>query len=133
MTTTTTRVRATAKYVRVSPTKVRQLTRLIQGEHVDEARRILQLSSKNAARPLLKVLNSAIANAEHNQSLDPADLEVDEAYVDQGPTLKRFQPRALGRAYRIRKRTSHISVIVAARLREPAQAGGGAPADEREE
>lgn len=118
MTTATIRVRATAKYVRVSPTKARQLTRLIQGEHVDEARRILQLSTKNAARPVLKVLDSAIANAEHNEELDPAGLFVDSAYVDQGPTLKRYQPRALGRAYRIRKRTSHISVVVAPRLEE---------------
>lgn len=113
MSTTTTRVRATAKYVRVSPTKVRQLTRLIAGEHVDEARRILQLSTKHAAQPVLKVLNSAIANAENNEGLNPADLYVDEAYANQGPTLKRYQPRALGRAYRIRKRTSHISVVVA--------------------
>jgi large subunit ribosomal protein L22 len=106
-------VRATAKFVRVSPPKVRQLTRLIQGEHVDEARRILAFSEKGAAAPLSKVLESAIANAENNDDLDPDDLFVQSAFVDEGPTLKRFQPRAQGRAYRIRKRTSHITVVVA--------------------
>ena len=108
-----TQVKATAKYVRVSPTKVRQLTRLIKGEHVDEARRILMFSDKGAARPLRKVLESAIANAENNDGLDPDELVVHNAFVDEGPTLKRFQPRALGRAYRVRKRTSHITVVVA--------------------
>ncbi len=108
----TTKVKATAKYVRVSPTKVRQLTRLIAGQHVDEARRILQFADKGAAQPLLKVLNSAIANAENNDDLDPDELFVDQAFADEGPTLKRYQPRALGRAYRIRKRTSHITVVV---------------------
>ena len=110
-----TQVRATAKYVRVAPNKVRQLTRVIKGEHVDEAIRILQFSGKGAGQPLLKVLNSAIANAENNDGLDPDDLYVHNAYVDEGPTLRRYQPRALGRAYRIRKRTSHITVIVAPR------------------
>ncbi len=110
-----TTVRATAKYVRVSPTKVQQLTRLIAGEHVGEARRILTMSDKGAAKPLLKVLESAIANAENNDGLDPDDLFVDTAFADQGPTLKRFQPRAMGRAYQIRKRTSHITVVVTPR------------------
>lgn len=107
-----TKVRATAKYVRVSPTKVRQLTRLIAGQHVDEARRILTFADKGAAQPLLKVLESAIANAENNDDLDPDELIVTGAYADEGPTIKRYQPRALGRAYRIRKRTSHITVVV---------------------
>jgi large subunit ribosomal protein L22 len=110
-----TKVKATAKYVRVSSTKVRQLTRLIVGEHVGEARRILEFSDKGAAKPLLKVLNSAVANAENNDGLDPDDLVVDRAFADEGPTLKRYQPRAMGRAYRIRKRTSHITVVVADR------------------
>lgn len=104
--------RATAKYVRVSPTKVRQLTDLIKGEHVEEARRILRFSGKGAAEPLGKVLDSAIANAENNDALDPDELWVVNAYADEGPTLRRFRPRALGRAYRVRKRTSHITVIV---------------------
>jgi large subunit ribosomal protein L22 len=107
-----TKVKATAKYVRVSPTKVRQLARLIVGQPVQEAQRILQFADKGAAEPLLKVLNSAMANAENNDDLDPDELIVDKAFADEGPTLKRYQPRALGRAYRIRKRTSHITVVV---------------------
>ena len=105
-------MRATAKYVRVSPPKVRQLTGLIKGEHVEEARRILRFSDKGAARPLLKVLDSAVANAENNDGLDPDELWVSNAFVDEGPTLNRWRPRALGRAYRVRKRTSHITVVV---------------------
>ncbi len=108
-----TRVKATAKYVRVSPSKVRQVMRLIVGQHVDEARRILEFADKGAARPVLKVLDSAIANAENNDGLNPDELVVANAYADEGPTLRRYQPRALGRAYRIRKRTSHITVVVA--------------------
>jgi large subunit ribosomal protein L22 len=107
-----TKVKATAKYVRVSPNKVRQLTRLIVGAPVAEARRILMFADKGAAEPLLKVLNSAVANAENNDDLDPDELIVDNAFADEGPTLKRYQPRALGRAYRIRNRTSHIIVVV---------------------
>jgi large subunit ribosomal protein L22 len=108
-----TKVKATAKYVRVSPYKVRQLTPLIVGKPVGEAQQILQFSEKvAAAKPLLKVLNSAVANAENNDELDPDELLVHQAFADEGPTLKRYQPRALGRAYRIRKRTSHITVVV---------------------
>jgi large subunit ribosomal protein L22 len=108
-----TKVKATAKYVRVSPYKVRQLTPLIVGMPVGEAQRLLQFSEKvAAAKPLLKVLNSAVANAENNDELDPDELIVHTAFADEGPTLKRYQPRALGRAYRIRKRTSHITVVV---------------------
>ncbi|GGI05834.1 50S ribosomal protein L22 [Egicoccus halophilus] len=108
-----TKVKATAKYVRVSPYKVRQLTPLITGLPVTEAQRVLTFTDKRAAAaPLLKVLNSAIANAENNDGLDADELVVHRAFADEGPTLKRFQPRALGRAYRIRKRTSHITVVV---------------------
>lgn len=107
-----TKVKATAKYVRVSPSKVRQVARLIVGQPVQEAERILLFADKGAAAPLLKVLRSAVANAENNDDLDPDALFVVGAQVDEGPTLKRFQPRALGRAYRIRKRTSHITVVV---------------------
>jgi large subunit ribosomal protein L22 len=109
------KTKATAKFVRVSPTKVRQLTRLITGEHVAEAQRILQFSEKGAADPLAKVLHSAMANAENNDGVDPDELWVLEAFADEGPTLRRYQPRALGRAYRIRKRTSHITVVVGTR------------------
>jgi large subunit ribosomal protein L22 len=107
-----TKVRATAKYVRVSPSKVRQLTPLIVGQSVAEAERILRFADKGAAAPLRKVLASAVANAENNDGLDPDELIVSAAFADEGPTLKRYQPRALGRAYRIRKRTSHITVVV---------------------
>lgn len=112
-TTPTTTVRATAKFVRVAPNKVRQLTRLIAGRHVADARHLLAFSDKGAAQPLLKVLESAVANAENNDALDPDELYVHEAFANEGPTLRRFQPRAQGRAYRIRKRTSHITVVVA--------------------
>ena len=108
-----TKVKATARYVRVSPYKVRQLTPLIVGLPVGEAQRRLQFADKPAAaQPLLKVLNSAVANAENNDELDPDELFVHAAFADEGPTIKRYQPRALGRAYRIRKRTSHITVVV---------------------
>jgi large subunit ribosomal protein L22 len=107
-----TKVKATAKHVRVSPQKVRQVARLIVGMPALEAATMLEFTDKAAARPLLKVLNSAIANAENNDDLDPDDLVVVSAVADEGPTLKRYQPRAMGRAYRIRKRTSHITVVV---------------------
>ena len=108
-------VKASARFVRVTPSKARRVIDLIRGLHVEEAQRVLQFTQRAAAVPVKKVLDSAIANAEHNHQL-PADvLYVQKAFVDEGPTLKRFQPRALGRAYRIRKRTSHITVIVNSR------------------
>jgi large subunit ribosomal protein L22 len=107
-----TKVKATAKHVRVSPQKVRQVARTIQGMPALEAATMLEFTEKAAARPLLKVLHSAIANAENNDGLDPEDLIVLSATADEGPTMKRYQPRAMGRAYRIRKRTSHITVVV---------------------
>ena len=106
--------KATAKYVRVAPNKVRQLTRLIVGTPVVEAENLLAFSEKRAARPLLKVLRSAMANAENNAE-PPMDLDglvVQGAWADEGPTLKRFRPRAMGRATRVRKRTSHITVVL---------------------
>jgi len=106
-------VRATAKYVRVSASKVRQLTPLIVGRPVPEAATILKFAEKGAAEPLLKVLNSAAANAENNDGFDPDELVVANAWADEGPTMRRFRPRAQGRAFRIRKRTSHITVVVA--------------------
>ena len=104
--------RAISRHVRVSPYKARQVVQGLRGMQVEAAQRQLQFSPKNAAGPVLKTLNSAIANAEHNQDLDADDLFVLAVTVDEGPTLKRFQPRAMGRAYRIRKRTSHIAVTV---------------------
>ncbi|CAN5428294.1 hypothetical protein BH23ACT9_BH23ACT9_19180 [soil metagenome] len=104
--------RAVSRHVRQSPNKSRQVIQGLRGMSVEAAQRQLTFSQKDAAVQVLKTLNSAIANAEHNQDLDADDLFVLEAKVDEGPTLKRFQPRAMGRAYRIRKRTSHITITV---------------------
>jgi large subunit ribosomal protein L22 len=103
---------ATAKFIRMSPTKVRQIVDLIRWKDVQEARRILTFTTRAAGQPVLKVLESAVANAENNFNMDPDELFVSKAYVDAGPTLKRWRPRARGRATRIRKRTSHITVFV---------------------
>ena len=105
-------VNATAKYVRISPRKAGDVARLIRGKKVAEAKAILSLSPRGAAKLVGKVLDSAVANAENNHDLDADDLYVVQAYVNGGPTLKRFRPRAMGRASRIRKRTSHITVCV---------------------
>jgi len=103
---------ATARFIRVSPTKARQVVDLIRDRHVDDARRVLRFSGRAASAPVAKVLESAIANAEHNRSLPGDELVVARAWVDEGPTLRRYRPRALGRATRIRKRTCHISIVV---------------------
>lgn len=103
---------ATARYIRMSPTKARQVVDLIRGRHVDDARRVLAFTQRAASVPVRKVLDSAIANAEHNRALPVDELVVARAWVDEGPTLRRFRPRAMGRATRIRKRTCHISVVV---------------------
>jgi len=105
-------VNATAKYVRVSPRKAGDMTAMIRGKKVAEAKAILALSPRAAAKLVGKVLDSAVANAENNNSLDADDLYVVKAYADPGPTIKRFRPRAMGRASRINKRTSHITVCV---------------------
>lgn len=107
--------RAIARYVRVSPRKARLLTNEIKGKHVDEAFKILAFSNRRAARFVFKTLASAVANAEKNHGLDRRKLYVAEARVDEGPTLKRWRPRAFGRASMIRKRTSHIFIAVAER------------------
>lgn len=106
------KVRAEAKYIRQSPYKVRQVLDLVRGLTVPEARAVLSHANRRAAEPVSKVLTSAIANAEHNHALDADDLIVAEAYADEGPTLRRYRPRARGRATRIRKRTSHITIVV---------------------
>jgi ribosomal protein L22 len=103
-------VRAQAKYVRSSPRKARLVVDHIRGKSVDEARAILAHTPRAAAVPVLKVLESAIANAEHNHELLPEELRIHQVMVDEGPTIKRFRPRALGRATKIRKRTSHITI-----------------------
>ncbi|MGB9281187.1 MAG: 50S ribosomal protein L22 [Pseudonocardiaceae bacterium] len=103
---------ARARYVRVTPMKARRVVELIQGRSAREALAVLQFAPQAASSPVSKVLASAMANAENNLALDPDTLVVSRAFVDEGPTLKRFRPRAQGRAYRIRKRTSHITVEV---------------------
>jgi large subunit ribosomal protein L22 len=103
-------VRARAKYVRHAPRKARLVIDHIRGKDVDQARAILMNTPRAASRDVLKLLDSAIANAENNHDLVADDLRVGKAYVDEGPTLKRFRPRALGRATSIRKRTSHMTI-----------------------
>jgi len=103
-------VRARAKYVRCAPRKARLVIDHIRGKPVDEARAILTHTPRAAARDVLKLLDSAVANAENNHELVADELTVGKAYVDEGPTLKRYRPRALGRATRIRKRTSHMTI-----------------------
>lgn len=103
---------AVARHVRIAPDKVRIVLALIRGKSVGEAMAILQATPKAASEPVFKVLNSAAANAEHNKGLSVDDLFVAEAFADQGPTLKRYQPVSKGRAHHILKRTSHITVIL---------------------
>jgi large subunit ribosomal protein L22 len=103
---------AKASYVRVTPMKARRVIDLIRDMPAQEALQVLKFAPQAASEPVAKVLASAIANAENNFSLDPESLIITRAYVDEGPTLKRFRPRAQGRAYRIRKRTSHITIEV---------------------
>ena len=104
------RTRAQLKHLRMTPMKARRIVNLIRGTDVAAAASILQFSPQAAAEPVAKLLASAIANAENNQGLQRDSLIVDTIYVDEGPTLKRFQPRAQGRAFRIRKRTCHITI-----------------------
>ena len=103
---------ARARFVRVSPTKARRVIDLIRGRTAADALAVLQFAPQAASRPVSKVLASAMANAENNLDLDPETLVVSRAYVDEGPTIKRIRPRAQGRAFRINKRTSHITVEV---------------------
>ena len=103
---------ATARHIRMSPYKVRRALTLIRGKSVNEAAAILEFATIVSAEPVKKVLLSAAANAEHNYGMDRGDLIVAEAYVDQGPTLKRMNPVSKGRAHAILKRTSHITVVL---------------------
>jgi large subunit ribosomal protein L22 len=108
---------AKARFVRVTPQKARRVVDLIRGRQAGEAIAVLEFAPQSASEPVLKVVQSAIANcrvkaAAASEAFDERLLVVQEAYVDEGPTLKRFRPRAQGRAYRIRKRTSHITVVV---------------------
>ncbi|MGD9531168.1 MAG: 50S ribosomal protein L22 [Pseudonocardia sp.] len=119
------RARAVARYVRMSPTKVRRVIAMVKGRPLQEALDILRFSPQAAAEPLRKLIASAAANAENNHDLDRDTLVVAVAAADEGPTLKRIRPRAQGRAYRVRKRTSHITVEVESVPRTSAQRAGG--------
>jgi large subunit ribosomal protein L22 len=127
MTTTTEYPSAVAKarFVRVSASKARRVIDLVRGKSVTEALDILRWAPQAASEPVAKVIASAAANAQNNDGLDPATLVVASVYADEGPTAKRIRPRAQGRAYRIRKRTSHITVIVESR---PAKNAGASSA-----
>jgi ribosomal protein L22 len=105
-------VRAHAKYVRTSARKARIVCDHIRGKSVAEARAILAFAPRAAARDWAKLLESAVANAENNHELVADDLRIREVYADEGPTLKRFRPRAMGRATQIRKRTSHLTITL---------------------
>ncbi|GAB3380381.1 MULTISPECIES: 50S ribosomal protein L22 [Amycolatopsis] len=109
---------ARARFVRDSPMKVRRVIELVKGRSVSEALAVLRFAPQAASTPLAKVIASAAANAENNLQLDPETLWIKSATADEGPTLKRIRPRAQGRAYRIRKRTSHITVVVESRPAE---------------
>jgi large subunit ribosomal protein L22 len=104
--------KATVKYVRVTPQKARRAVDLIRGQQVEEARRILRFSPLGASKVLEKALNSAVANAEQQPGVVAQNLVIDRAWVDEGPTMKRWRPRAYGRATKILKRTSHITLVV---------------------
>ena len=104
--------RAVAKYVRISPHKVRLVTRVLVGKKVADTLGILKFTPKRAAKVVEKTIKSAVANAEQHPDVDVDNLYVKQIYADPGPILKRIRPRAVGRAYRIRKRTSHIVVIL---------------------
>ena len=105
-------VRAQARYVRTSARKARLVCDHIRGKDVEQARAILSFTPRGAAKPWLKLLESAIANAEHNHELVGDELKIASIHADEGPTLKRYRPRAMGRATRIRKRTSHLTITL---------------------
>jgi large subunit ribosomal protein L22 len=115
---------AVARFVRLSPTKARRVIDLVRGKSVAEALDILRWAPQDASEPVAKVIASAAANAQNNEGLDPSTLVVATVYADGGPTAKRIRPRAQGRAFRIRKRTSHITVIVESRPAKEERGGG---------
>ena len=106
------KVHAQARFIRQSPYKVRRVLDLVRGLPVTQARDVLRFTQRRATEPISKVLESAVSNAAHNHALDAEELVVVEAYADEGPTLKRYRPRARGRATRILKRTSHVTIVV---------------------
>ncbi|WP_136610750.1 50S ribosomal protein L22 [Sinomonas albida] len=118
--------KAIARHLRVTPMKARRVVNLVRGKQANEALAILKFAQQAASEPVYKVLASAMANARvladrDGLPFDESDLYISEAFVDEGPTMKRFQPRAQGRAYRIKKRTSHITVVVATPENEEAR------------
>jgi large subunit ribosomal protein L22 len=118
---------ARVRYLRVTPMKARRVIDLVRGMPAQQALETLKFAPQEVSGEIYKVVASAVANAEHNARLDADTLYIRDAYVDEGPTFKRFRPRAQGRAYRIRKRTSHITVVVEARPEVP-EAPAAAPA-----
>jgi large subunit ribosomal protein L22 len=131
--------RATLRHSGTAPNKVRQVLNLIRGLDVSEAREVLRFCERGAAEEVGKLLDSAVANAEHNDNLPADELYVSRAWADEGPTAKRYRPRARGRGTRIRKRTSHVTIVVAryseealtARTERETASGTGAAADRR--
>jgi|TARA_B100000683_G_scaffold265795_1_gene297222 large subunit ribosomal protein L22 len=105
-------IRAVSKYVRMSPSKIRRVLRQIQGKTYSEALLLLEFMPYASCAPIIKVLRSATANARNNFGMDEKNLVIKSAFADQGPTMKRFRPRAQGRAYRILKATSHITIVM---------------------
>jgi len=105
-------IRAVSKYIRMSPSKIRRVLRQIQGKTYSEALLLLEFMPYASCAPIIKVLRSATANAKNNFGLDEEKLVIKSAFADQGPTMKRFRPRAQGRAYKIQKATSHITIIM---------------------
>jgi len=118
-------VNAHARFIRMSPSKVRQVLNLVRGQHVPDARTMLKFANRKAAHPVSKALESAVANAEHNYALNAGDLFVAEAFADEGPTLRRFRPRARGRATRINKRTTHITIVLSDEVDERVDVSAG--------
>ncbi|HVL51859.1 MAG TPA: 50S ribosomal protein L22 [Actinomycetota bacterium] len=119
--------KAGAKFVRISPYKVREVAAIIKGKHVDEARRVLAFTPKAASIEMSKILESAIANAEHNFQVPQEELYIRFVSADEGVTIKRFRPRAQGRGFRIRKRTSHIQLELERRQEETVERPRRAP------
>ena len=108
-------VSATARYVAISARKLRLVADLVRGQDIDQARTTLNFTPKNGAKVIDKLIASATANAENNHDMSADELFIKRIYVNEGPTMKRYRPRALGRAYRIRKRSSHITIELASR------------------
>ena len=104
--------KAVARYIRIAPRKARYVADLVRGKPVEEALIVLTFTTRKAAQILSKLLKSAIDNAGQDESIDVETLYVKRVFVDEGPTMKRFRPRAMGRATRIRKRTSHITIVL---------------------